>query len=47
MEQIKLKKKREVMTIQEYLNRRKQQQKNKEQNLKVLTKFEWNVMINE
>ncbi len=35
----------EVITIQEYLNRRKEKRKNEEREVKVLTNFEWNVMI--
>ena len=38
-------KRMEVMTIQEYLNRRKEKRKNKEREVKVLTYFEHNVMI--
>jgi hypothetical protein len=35
----------EILTIQEYLNRRKEERKNKEGEGKVLTYFEHNVMI--
>ena len=37
--------KMEVVSIQEYLNRRKEERKNKEGEGKVLTYFEHNVMI--
>ncbi len=35
----------EIMTIQEYLNRRKEKRKNEEGEVRVLTNFEHNVMI--
>ena len=35
----------EIISMQEYLNRRKEKRKNKEGEGKVLTNFEWNVMI--
>ena len=35
----------EILTIQEYLNRRKEKRKNEEREVKVLTIFEHNVMI--
>ena len=37
----------EIMTLQEYLNRRKEKRKNKEREVKLLTNFERNVMIHE
>ena len=37
--------KMEIMTIQEYLNRRKEKRKNEERDVKVLTNFKQNVMI--
>jgi len=39
--------KKEILTIQEYLDRRKQGRKNEERRCKVLTNFERNVMIHE
>ena len=39
--------KMEVVSIQEYLNRRKEKRKNEEGEVKVLTIFEHNVMIQE
>ena len=35
----------EIISMQEYLNRRKEKRKNKEGEGKVLTNYEWNVMI--
>lgn len=40
-------KQKEVLTMQEYLNRRKSKRKKEEENWKLLTKIEWNVMIQE
>ena len=37
----------EIMTLQEYLNRRKEKRKKEEREVKVLTNFERNVMIHE
>ena len=42
-----VKKQVEILTIQEYLNKRKEERKNEEGKGKVLTNFEWNVMIHE
>lgn len=45
MEKVKQKKTREVLTMQEYLKRRKNNRKKEEEKWKLLTKIEWNVMI--
>ncbi len=45
MEKAKQKKTREVLSMQEYLNRRKNNRKKEEEKWKLLTKIEWNVMI--
>ena len=45
MEKVKQKKTREVLTMQEYLNRRKNNRKKEEEKWKLLTKIEWNFMI--
>lgn len=37
--------KMEIMTIQEYLNRKREERKKQERDVKVLTIFEHNVMI--
>lgn len=38
-------KQNEILTIEEYLNRRKGNRKKEEQGHTLLTKLEWNVMI--
>ena len=45
MDKEKAKKPNEVLTMQEYLEKRKVKRKREERNYKVLTKFGWNVMI--
>ena len=45
MEKEKKLKQNEVLTMQEYLEKRKVNRKKEQRGVKVLTKFGWNVMI--